>query len=68
MSKLSYSVLLALTSLLLLSACGSESNSVSSDRDQHTNLLEFELKTLEQAKDLEGTLHNSFNERLGSLQ
>ena len=64
MSKLSSMILLSLTSLLLLTACGGNNASV----DQHSNLLEFEQKTLEQAKELEGTLHKSFNEKLGSLQ
>jgi len=64
MFKLSSMVLLPLISLLLLTACGANHESA----DQHSNLLEFQQKTLEQAKALEGTLHKSFDKRLGSLQ
>ena len=64
MSKLSSVILLSLASVFFLSACGGNHSST----DQHANLLEFEQKTLEQAKAVEGTLNKSFNKRLGSLQ
>ena len=64
MSRLSPMTLLSFTSLLLVTACGGSNTST----DQHSNLLEFEQKTLEQAKALESTLQRSFNEKLGSLQ
>ena len=62
------SSILAIISLLLISACGENSTSPSGATDQHTNLLEFEQKTLEQASALEETLHKSFNQKIGSLQ
>ncbi len=60
--------ILTITSLLLLSACGENSTKSSGVTDQHTNLLEFEQKTLEQANALEETLHKSLNKNMSSLQ
>ncbi|MCK5902909.1 MAG: hypothetical protein KAG28_07145 [Cocleimonas sp.] len=65
MSKL-LSTLLILFSVTLLSACG-ESRIASTGTDHPTNVVEYENKTLEQAKALEAEMKHSFNEKLGSL-
>ncbi|MCK5813666.1 MAG: hypothetical protein KAH03_05385 [Cocleimonas sp.] len=68
MSKIRITTLFALASLLFLSACGGNATSSTTVADRPTNLLEYEQRTLEQAKALEETLKKSFDDRLGSLK
>lgn len=66
MSKIRITTLLALASLLFLSACG-ENNTSITVVDKPINQLEYEQKTLEQAKALEEVLKKSSDRQLGSL-
>lgn len=66
MSKLRITTLLVLAPLLFLSACG-ENNTSITVVDKPTNLLEYEQKTLEQAKALEEVLKKSHDRQLGAL-
>ena len=70
MVKIRPTTLLALTSLVVISACGGGSSSsvVTAEADQYANLLEHEQRTLEQAKGLQEMLNKTSKERLGVLQ
>ncbi|HFC91409.1 MAG TPA: hypothetical protein ENJ51_01205 [Leucothrix mucor] len=68
MSKIRPITLIALTSLLLLSACGGSSRVATAEADQYANLLEHEQRTLEQAKGVQELLNKTFEERLGALK
>ena len=69
MVKIRPTTLLALTSLVVISACGGGSSSVATaEADQYANLLEHEQRTLEQAKGLQEMLNKTSKERLGVLQ
>jgi hypothetical protein len=60
MSKIKITTLLAVTFVLVLSACGGGSM-VTAEADQYANLLEHEQRTLEQAKILQERLRGISN-------
>jgi hypothetical protein len=66
MSKIRTMTLFALAPLLFLSACGGN-NTSTTVVDKPTNLLEYEQRTLDQAKALEEVLKKSSNRQLGAL-
>ena len=68
MSRIRPITFIALTSLLILSACGGGSSVATAEADQYANLLEHEQRTLEQAKGIEELLNKTFEERLGALK
>jgi len=68
MVKIRPTTLLALTSLVVISACGGRSSVATAEADQYANLLEHEQRTLEQAKGLQEMLNKTSKERLGVLQ
>ncbi len=68
MSKVKITTLFALVALLFLSACGGNQSTATATGKSAADIREYERKTLEQAKALEESFKESFDNKLGSLK